>query len=407
MFHLEPHSDTSLRFYGEELCVLSRRDGTRRVASGDLASMLWYLNQAVGVDGVNKIGRGGDLDLPGLDMAAGVVRDLFHVLDTKKKIATKTDLAKQCFPFFQYAIANHYPLAALLDVSYRCNLACRHCYILHEILADSPAFLEDDVILRTIDGLASLGTLDVTISGGETTLNKRYREFVKRAKDLHMLTILKTNATTFTQKNASLYAEDPAHKTELSIYGADADTHDRFTAVPGSFERTLAGMRALKAAGIDCDVLCIVWRRNADQLGAIRDLVRGLGHNVAFSDVIYGRLDGNSSPMKLRITPRQRAGLVEAGFIDLFQPSPCIAGQTKVKVSARGEVSICELLPRGFGNVREHAIGEIWEDHTTRRYSSEIIGISTSERDDQNLPVHSCPGLNLLATGQLEGRTVI
>ena len=407
MFKLEAHDDTSLRFYGEDICVLSRRNGARRIVSGELAAMFWYLDKIIGVDGVNQLGVGMTPPTPETEKASAIVQQVFKALDDTKPVTSKVALMKRCPKLLEVALQKNLPLTALLEISYQCNLACDHCYILHEVVAENPARLKTDQIRETIENVAHLGALDITISGGEPTLDKRYRDFVRLAKDLHITTTLKTNAATFTRKNAEIYARDPAHSTELSIYGADAQTHDAITTVRGSLEKTLAGMEALKEAGITCQVLCIVWKGNAEQLQETKDLVEAAGHRINFSDVIYGRLDGDKHPIDLRIDQRQREKLIDAGFIQPFVPSPCTAGQTKIKVSAHGEISICELLPHGFGNIKDRPLSEIWHERNTRSYSDKIVGLSTSERSSSGLPILSCPGLNLLAEGQLEGKTTI
>ncbi|HHN45889.1 MAG TPA: hypothetical protein ENN09_00470, partial [Planctomycetes bacterium] len=53
------------------------------------------------------------------------------------------------------------PLKALYEITYRCNLRCRHCYIDRSSLADEAPFGE------IVDALRRAGVLFVVVSGGE------------------------------------------------------------------------------------------------------------------------------------------------------------------------------------------------------------------------------------------------
>jgi MoaA/NifB/PqqE/SkfB family radical SAM enzyme len=156
------------------------------------------------------------------------------------------------------------PLYANIELTYRCNLRCRHCYVLHKVSEPKPSKLADDVVDRLVGELRTLGSISVTLTGGEPTLAPRYREVITSFKDAGFLTVLKTNATTFNAARAELYATDPAHETHVSLYGAEAASHDGFTEVQGSFRRTIQGLEHLAHYGIRCRVNCTAWRGNVE-----------------------------------------------------------------------------------------------------------------------------------------------
>jgi hypothetical protein len=78
----------------------------------------------------------------------------------------------------------------------------------------------------------------------------------------------------------------------------------------------------------------------------------------------------------------------------------------KVKVDAEGSVSTCELLPQGFGNAFVVPLEEVWRSRDVVDFSESIVAMSASERDGKSV-VLSCPGLNVLNTGQFHGRTSV
>ncbi len=63
----------------------------------------------------------------------------------------------------------------------------------------------------------------------------------------------------------------------MSLDGADAQTHDSFRGMPGSFERMMAGFGYLKELGMSMQLNTTIARHNAHQLPAIYDLALRLG----------------------------------------------------------------------------------------------------------------------------------
>ena len=89
----------------------------------------------------------------------------------------------------------------------------------------------------------------------------------------------------------------------VDLWGATAATHDALTGTPGSFERTVAGVRHLVAAGVETHALFILNRRNVHELQAWCDLVGSLAASAAGVLRLYplgrelrsGRVEGSCS----------------------------------------------------------------------------------------------------------------
>ncbi len=396
--------DLVVRFHDDESALLSRRDGRRLCLSGGPARSLRRLIDGVGLAGLLEL-RGQAFGAQPEAVALGFVEQLLERLDAAPRPTSLLTLLRGAPGFYERAQRARAPLLAMVELTYRCNLRCRHCYVLERVSRARPAQASRAALERLLRELAAAGCLDLSLTGGETTLHPDYLALVSLAKDLHLETTLKTNAATFTRARAAAYAADPAHETQASLYGATAATHDAFTGVPGSFARSLSGLRHLAEAGVSCLVSCIVWNGNAGELDALDEMVRGLGHAASFSDVIHGRLSGDRTPLALRITPAQRATLVALGRLQPFAPEACIAGTVKVRIEPDGRLSPCELLA-GRGDVFGTSFEQVWRGAGVADWSARLVRLSTAERRD-GLPVRSCPALNRLDTGRWSGLTSI
>lgn len=395
--------DLAARVLPRGFVLLSRRDGRRLLLAEGAARAFTRLLAHLNLDTLEHLGV--EPERPALDQLLAFVSDVFERLAAARRPTTVVDLFRQRPEFLAAAEGARLPVLCMVELTHRCTLRCGHCYILPEVSAPRPAQAQTGALMRLLDELAVAGALDVTFTGGETTLHPDWRALLSHAKDLHLETTLKTNAAGFTAASARAYATDAAHETHVSLYGATAPVHDAFTCGRGSFGRTCAGLRHLADAGVRCQVSCVVWKDNAEQLPAIEALVRAWGHDVSFNDLIHGRLDGDRGPLALRLSPAQRGALVQAGYLRPFEPEPCLAGTLKAKIGPDGTLSPCELV-HGRGNVFASSFKSEWHAPGFVARGRALVRLSTSERRDGQV-LRTCPALNRLDTGRMTGPTTI
>src|SRR5216684_8607096 len=90
------------------------------------------------------------------------------------------------------------PLAALFEVTHRCNLGCSHCY-LTEGPVGRPRPTRDELALdevrRALDQLAEAGTFFLTLTGGEVFMRRDFLDIVAHARSLHFSVTIFTTGT--------------------------------------------------------------------------------------------------------------------------------------------------------------------------------------------------------------------
>src|SRR6185436_11771541 len=136
------------------------------------------------------------------------------------------------------AARDHLPLEVLLEITHRCNLPCKHCYLPDH---DDHGELTLDEIRGLFDQLAAAGTLFLTLTGGEVCSRTDFLEIVDAAVERGFTVKVLTNATMVTDEIAAHLFAAGVLEVSVSIYGPNAEVHDAVTDMPGSFVRTLAG----------------------------------------------------------------------------------------------------------------------------------------------------------------------
>ena len=171
------------------------------------------------------------------------------------------------------------PYVISWNLTYRCNLACEHCYldaggtplVGTENFADRSE-LGTEECFGVIDEIAAFAPECVTIlTGGEPLLRRDILEIVRRAAERGLWVVVGTNGVRITENVATRLAEAGARGLSLSLDALDPDRHDRFRRVRGAWQNTVEGAEILNRAGLPFIVQTTAGSHNLDELDAIAD----------------------------------------------------------------------------------------------------------------------------------------
>jgi radical SAM protein with 4Fe4S-binding SPASM domain len=305
------------------------------------------------------------------------------------------------------ARAAQVPLHVLLELTYRCNVRCVHCYLAGQEREMTLAEIEP-----LLDDLAAAGCLILTLSGGEVLLRPDFFDVAEAAKRRGFALRIFTNGTIVTPRIADrLAALDPI-VVESSLLGGSAGTHDGITLVDGSFENTLGGVRLLADRRVRVKLKTTLMNANVGEVAEMERLAADLGveHQVAF--VLMPRRDGDRGPLALAIGDDALRAYVRRRERDLAEPplptaadgdGLCSAGRASCSISPSGDVFPCVLMPLKAGNVLETPFADIWRDGPAMRQMRDLVL-------QHNVHCHGCdedghffcPALNVLEMGRPE-----
>lgn len=208
------------------------------------------------------------------------------------------------------------PLEGKIDLTYRCNNACRHCWI--SLPPDKPQ-KNDELTFSEIRNIVvearTMGCRQWNISGGEPLLRPDFPEIFDYLTYKSVTYTLNTNGTLITPKLASLLTRKGTKM--IALYGATAEVYDHVTRHPGGFEKLMQGFAYLKEAGAGFIVQLIPLRANYHQWQDMIALAKSLSrHWRCGAAWLYLSSDG--SKMKNEEIKAQR--LPPPDVIDLDRP---------------------------------------------------------------------------------------
>ena len=169
------------------------------------------------------------------------------------------------------------------ELTLHCNLRCSHCY---NATHGTPEASRDPdrVLLRMEKVLAAVAPRYATLTGGEPLSFPRLFEVIAILEREGVPCQMISNGTLLDAELAARLAKAGLRGIQLSLHGPDASTHEDYTCKPGSFDRTIAGVRAAREVGLPVTGCVVITRRNAQIVGETLSLWRDLGiRRVALS----------------------------------------------------------------------------------------------------------------------------
>jgi MoaA/NifB/PqqE/SkfB family radical SAM enzyme len=167
------------------------------------------------------------------------------------------------------------PLEGNLDLTYRCNNNCRHCWLrIPPIAKEKKNELSFEEIEKIVNGARRMGCQRWKISGGEPMLRPDFAEIFDFITTKGVSYSLNTNGTLITPRIAHLLTREGSKM--VALYGATAAVHDHITRTLGSFAATMRGFAYLKEAGAGFTVQLIPMRDNFHQFDEMVKLAQSL-----------------------------------------------------------------------------------------------------------------------------------
>lgn len=200
------------------------------------------------------------------------------------------------------------PLNGSIDLTSRCNLRCVHCYAGPQTSQEGPGGkeMETSRILDIVDQMTAAGCLFMLLTGGEPLLHKDFMPIYRHMKSKGLVITLFTNAVLIDDAIADLFAELPPHSVEVSIYGATEATSEKITGVNGALGRCLTGIKRLTDRGFrHIQLKTILMTLNSNEFYEIEKIAADLGLDFRMDATIFPRLNGDRSPLVLRVSPEE------------------------------------------------------------------------------------------------------
>ncbi len=293
------------------------------------------------------------------------------------------------------------PILSEVAITYRCNLKCSFCYAgcncTTNPVGDDREMTVQEIqeVLRKIYQEAKVPS--VSFTGGEATLRPELPELVAFAHELGMRVNLITNGTRVTKELALALAEAGLDSAQVSLEGVSAEVHERVTMIPRSFEKCLAAVEHLAAAGVlvhtnttinkdnlsDCVLMPAFVKERLCRDKFSMNLVIPTG-SAALNERLVVRYSELGPYLEEIVLESRRQGVEFMWYsptpMCMFNPilhglgnKGCSACDGLISVGANGDVIPCASYDEGVGNLLEMDAKELWKGQRAKEFRNKFL----------------------------------
>ena len=288
----------------------------------------------------------------------------------------------------EWVAKNGFLFSAHWEITYRCNERCVHCYnpgaahTPHEKPERETNELDLPEAISLLDDLKEAGVFRLVLSGGEVLLKKDIWEIFEAAKARGFSLNIYTNGLKLDQVACNRLAKIWPSSVSISIYSADANTHDSITNVPGSFDRSVNALTTLNNLGIKTFLKSTQMAHTMGGYQKVHDLALSIGAGPEIDMHMSASVDGASAPIALAAkSPEELVVLAATNGSPLFvgnaennwghiskDPNATVCGAAvgSMGIDPTGGINTCNSMPLPAGSHREHGFINIWK--ASRQY---------------------------------------
>lgn len=325
------------------------------------------------------------------------------------------------------------PLSLELEITARCNLNCKHCYInlrANDEIAKRNELSKED-IKEIIDESISLGAISCTLTGGEPLLRGDFIDIYLYLKKKGILVSVFTNATLITKEIIDLFKSLPPRIIEVSVYGKSKEIYERITRQKGSYFLFNQGLELLLDSGLKIRLKGMALRSNVKELEKIEEKCKNNTYDFhridPFLHLRYDQDIVRNTEIKMeRLTPSEIVEFESSNklrykalikhrhrFItkNLKRSEPylfyCTPGRKNFAVSYDGKLRLCPSLwhPDTIYDLKNGTIFDAWTN-----FIPFVLRIKSNKKvyidNCLNCPISNlcfwCPAHAFLESGEMD-----
>jgi radical SAM protein with 4Fe4S-binding SPASM domain len=219
------------------------------------------------------------------------------------------------------------PLTVVWNLTNRCNLACKHCYLDSGVRAEDELSRSEKIAI--IDQLSENYVPILVLAGGEPFLAPDLWAVLERSQEKRIYCMIATNGTLLTPENCKRLVALGVDYVEVSLDSPDPGVHDEFRRSKGCWERSVQGIRnAVQTPGLECGIATCFIKDTVAQAQNMLNMAISLGATrfLHFNFLPIGRaalmadqeLDSNQQEQLMDLLRKT----LEEGKIEVWSTAP-------------------------------------------------------------------------------------
>ena len=199
----------------------------------------------------------------------------------------------------------HFPFTGQIELTYRCNLDCIHCYC----KGLEQRELTTEEWKKILNILQEEGCVYLCFTGGDPLIRKDFLEIYSYAKAKGFIITIFTNGQALTPKLVDYFVNYSPFSIEITLNGITKETYESITQTPGSFLQVMMAINLLKEKKLPFILKTNCLKQNKQEIGRIKSFTEGLFDNLPgnkfrfkYDPFIYPRQNRDKTPCNYRLS---------------------------------------------------------------------------------------------------------
>ena len=293
---------------------------------------------------------------------------------------------------FHAAAAKCVPVSGTFELTSRCNLNCRMCYI-HMTPKEQQGYGKELTTEQWVDlgkQAVEAGMVYLLLTGGEPLLRPDFMTIYKAMVQMGVMVSINTNGIFITPEIVECLKQYPPEMVNVTLYGTSSETYKELCGVESGYEAAKRGILMLKNAGIRLNINTTFTKCNiADMVGLVtfakenKIMIRtaayvfpkvrngGEEQTVSLSAEEHGKMAAQFDFLTLQEELLHRRAEyvrqcvyaeVDENVMPESKVSSCMAGRGSFWISWDGKMYPCGMLPEYSLDVTKTLFTNAWED---------------------------------------------
>ena len=262
------------------------------------------------------------------------------------------------------------PVSGIFELTPRCNLKCRMCYV--RLTPEQMAPLGQERSAEQWIELArqarDSGMVFLLLTGGEPTLRSDFCKLYEALAQMGLSISINTNGTLITPKLRQLWHRLPPAQINITLYGTAREDYEALCGNPDAFDAVVDALDWLQSEGILVHLNTTIVPTNHDRWEQLEAFAKNRGLELRMTTYCFPPTRRDRSCFQ-RLEPEDAGALLvkdtlyregpEGIFrkardldtplpkgceLDNGEPMQCLAGRSQFWVTWQGNMELCAML---------------------------------------------------------------
>ena len=279
------------------------------------------------------------------------------------------------------------PVSGIFELTPRCNLRCRMCYV--RLTPEEMAPLGQELTAQQWISLAEqardAGMAFLLLTGGEPTLRPDFCALYEALAQMGLSISINTNGTLLTPELRALWHRLPPAQINITLYGTDREDYDALCGNPDAFDAVVEALDWLQEEGILVHLNTTVVPTNYPKWAQLEAFAKARSLDLRMTTYCFPptrrdkgcfqRLESEEAGALLVEDTLYREGpegilrkardldtpLPRSCELDNGEPIACLAGRSQFWVTWNGGMTPCAMLTEPTAAPLRDGFEKAWE----------------------------------------------